>query len=182
MEHLFKALNQQDHRDFLKAINREPSDLDLCLRASWEASVLNLLARTPSYKLTRLCEGEALIGEDNERLLPLQWKLLEAKHALQAETGSTPTTAEIRARLKQELRESIDDAGDYLTFLSYFEFVLERKEDPSLSWETYSSELDIYHGLDAILKRLHESDGSPLKPGKADGKASKDDGETGGYL
>lgn len=182
MEQLFKALNQQDHRDFLTTINRQPSDIDLCLIASRAAYVLNLLARTPSHRLTRLCEGEALIGEDNERLLPLQWELLKAKHALQSETGSTPTAAEIRARLKQELKESIDEGGDYITFLSYFEFVLERKEDPSLNWETYSSELDIYHGLNAILKRLQESDVSPPKPGKAKDRANRDDGETGGYL
>ena len=147
----------QDEVDCIREVKRPPEDVSFCLRAAEAASKLEIIGSLTRQQVAQVCQGEPLVGEEEE-VLPIlseiTSELEDMKKTLDLESDKPVPSAEVLKALKAEWKADVEEGGNYNEFLLFFEFLMQRLESPDLKWATWKADKKPQYGRAQIYERI----------------------------
>lgn len=172
-------LQLRDIQDLRRELGRSHHDLGDCLLAHDASVMLDVLSRLTETEIARIIAGEDLIdpeGNTPPMLLMMVAHIKDATEALKVEgDGTAPSALQVLKRVREKFEWQVSNAGDYLTFLAYVEFLFRRWENPGLTWKQEQKELGSVDGRNALFDRIAEWNRNKLDEDLAEMEQAEDD-------
>lgn len=123
------SLTPADAEEIHDQLGRPWTDVNSCILAFQADNTANQIASLDPRDIRILL----LLGANSKELEPLQAVLEEVA----ARHGDDPFI--VRSKAVENLKATAATGGDYLTFISFVEFLLRKKADPDLEWSIYKA-------------------------------------------
>lgn len=146
---MLSKLTPADAEEIHNELGRPWTDINHCILAFQADNTANQLASIEHKDIKIML----LMGSPSQDLNFLHSILVEVA----SRHGDDPFV--VRSEAVKQMKQTAADAGDYLTFLSFVEYLLRRKEEPEIEWSLFrvsNSSMDVALSL---ITRLETTSG-----------------------
>lgn len=143
---IFRSVTPAESCELHDRFNRPWTDITHCMRA-FQA---DLLAQTISNWSGETMRYMIWAGEMEENAQTQEAVLIIKEVATRM--GDDPYA--VQARVLEVLKAQVEAAGDYYTFMAYVEYMIRRRTEMDLHWDTFRDITPILEAAEALMQRL----------------------------
>lgn len=143
----FAVITPAEAEEFHDTLGRPWTDVLRCIKAFYADIVATQLSALGSTEIRFLIWIKPEEEDETGKL-----SVTSVIHNVARRHGDDPFVVETKAQ--EYLQATMAQAGDYMKFLAFFEFVMQRRNAPDLVWGHWGKEVSSLEAAQALIKRI----------------------------